>query len=41
MRRGRHVDARILVDQIPYDEIKAAPNLLTQAAQFRAVLGIA
>jgi tetratricopeptide (TPR) repeat protein len=40
MRRGHHADARILLEQIPFAEIRAEPNLLIQAAQFRAVLAM-
>lgn len=40
MRRGRHINARQLLDQIPYDEVKTLANVLLRAAQLRAVLGM-
>lgn len=40
MRRGRHADARRLLGQISYDEVKTSANILLRAAQLRAVLGM-
>jgi tetratricopeptide (TPR) repeat protein len=40
MRRGRHEEARLLLEQVPYEGIRTEANLLLRVAQLRAVLGM-